>query len=440
MSTDIYVTKAKKSRRMELLALLGAVALAAAFLVFRIEQGRLTEQPPADPIAKIAEIPSEAPQVEDPIVISKGPQFDLVRVDKDGAAVIAGRATPGKEVRIIGNGVILGKSIARQDGSFVALLDMPTSGEAVALRLGTDNENGETDYSAKQFLVMARDTSTGKAPRIISAEGSVAEFVQIPEPSAEPAIAPQTDEVAASELPSLAKTAHPKIDLASAQNLPKQEEQPQIAGPAPEIERVAIAQAELAPQTQTASLNIQSEAQTIPVSLPAITSQSSEAETLPRASAAPETPAPLPRATTRLTLDTISYAQSGDVVLAGRGQADSAVRVYVDNQPVSLGAVKDGQWRLALPNVDEGIYTVRVDEVDESGAVTSRVESPFKREIPDPEAIGPEITIQPGYTLWELAELKYGSGDRYIQIFEANKGIIKNPDLIYPGQIFDLPE
>jgi len=114
------------------------------------------------------------------------------------------------------------------------------------------------------------------------------------------------------------------------------------------------------------------------------------------------------------------------------------VRVYVDNQPVVLGPVTDGNWSFEIPDIKEGVYTVRVDSVDEAGKVVERVESPFQRVLPD-VAEG-EITIQPGFTLWQLAEIKYGTGDRYIQIFEANRDIIKDPDMIFPGQIFALPE
>ncbi|MCE8472465.1 LysM peptidoglycan-binding domain-containing protein, partial [Rhodovulum sulfidophilum] len=49
------------------------------------------------------------------------------------------------------------------------------------------------------------------------------------------------------------------------------------------------------------------------------------------------------------------------------------------------------------------------------------------------------MTVQPGYTLWGIADRTYGRGMQYVKIFEANRGQISDPDLIYPGQIFDLP-
>lgn len=47
--------------------------------------------------------------------------------------------------------------------------------------------------------------------------------------------------------------------------------------------------------------------------------------------------------------------------------------------------------------------------------------------------------IRRGDNLWTIALRVYGSGVRYTQIYGANKGQIRDPNLIYPGQVFDLP-
>ena len=50
------------------------------------------------------------------------------------------------------------------------------------------------------------------------------------------------------------------------------------------------------------------------------------------------------------------------------------------------------------------------------------------------------ITVQWGHTLWGIAQQHFGEGVAYVQIYEANRDQIRNPDLIYPGQIFTLPD
>ncbi|NNK15635.1 MAG: LysM peptidoglycan-binding domain-containing protein, partial [Sulfitobacter sp.] len=159
---------------------------------------------------------------------------------------------------------------------------------------------------------------------------------------------------------------------------------------------------------------------------------------------------PSPEVMDNVAIDTISYSDAGAVQLAGRAQTKATtVRVYLDNNAViSLPVDDQGRWRGDLPEVDEGIYTLRVDEVAADGQVTSRVETPFKREAPETLAAatalqdGPikAITVQKGATLWAIARDRYGDGQLYVRVFEANRQSIRDPDLIYPGQIFDLPD
>ncbi len=49
------------------------------------------------------------------------------------------------------------------------------------------------------------------------------------------------------------------------------------------------------------------------------------------------------------------------------------------------------------------------------------------------------VTVQPGFTLWGIAQERYGDGVLYVQVFEANREKIKDPNLIYPGQVFSVP-
>ena len=50
------------------------------------------------------------------------------------------------------------------------------------------------------------------------------------------------------------------------------------------------------------------------------------------------------------------------------------------------------------------------------------------------------ITVQTGATLWAIARERYGEGILYVRVFEANRESIRDPDLIFPGQVFRLPD
>ena len=165
---------------------------------------------------------------------------------------------------------------------------------------------------------------------------------------------------------------------------------------------------------------------------------------------APELAGASPEVMSNVALDTISYSEAGDVQLAGRATGQGVVRVYLNNAPVDTGLIEEnGTWRSDLPAVDTGVYTLRIDEVDDAGNVVSRVETPFKREddaslAAANAAVGDgkvgAITVQAGYTLWAISQERYGDGIHYVRIFEANRDRIRNPDLIYPGQVFALPD
>jgi hypothetical protein len=143
-----------------------------------------------------------------------------------------------------------------------------------------------------------------------------------------------------------------------------------------------------------------------------------------------------------ITLDTISYSDSSDTELAGRARLNNSVRIYLDNKLEGQVRVNDsGAWKTSLSGIEAGIYTLRLDEVNSEGSVEGRLELPFKKEDQELiEAMGEgSITVQPGNSLWRIARKYYGKGIQYVEIFERNSHLIKDPDLIYPGQVFSLP-
>lgn len=88
------------------------------------------------------------------------------------------------------------------------------------------------------------------------------------------------------------------------------------------------------------------------------------------------------------------------------------------------------QWR------DYGTKTVTVDDSGASDAATVAVET--ERNDSTAPTAG-SVTVQSGDTLWALAKKYYGDGALYTKIYEANKDIVSNPNLIYPGQVLTIP-
>ena len=156
----------------------------------------------------------------------------------------------------------------------------------------------------------------------------------------------------------------------------------------------------------------------------------------------------------KLGLDIVDYDASGEIRFSGTAPAGSTLRMYVDNQPIGTAtADAAGRWSFQSPGrVPAGEHQLRLDQLAASGQVTTRVELPFRREsLPTLQAASRpiessgraatngQIIVQPGDSLWLLARHSYGEGLRYTAIHAANRGNIRYPNLIYPGQILIVP-
>ncbi len=344
-----------------------------------------TEEPAPESRAD-SESASPEPQPEgapDPV---PAPSFDIVRVEPDGRTLVAGRAAAGAEVDLQIDGEVVDRATADDAGRFVAFLSLGPSATVRALALASTGADG-VDRASTDTVLLAPSAQPEPVEEAGTAE-AVAEA------------APEATEEGASE------------ELQVAQAPETTEPQPEVAPVPADPGAVVIAGAE--------GLRL----------------------------AQPDLPADAPpEVMSAVALDAITYDADGTVQLTGRATGAGAVRVYVDNRPVSDTPISaQGGWQVALPQVDSGTYTLRIDEVDAAGAVTSRIETPFQREAPEAleEILGTAQfnvrTIQPGNTLWAIADERYGRGIEYIKIYEANRDRIRDPDLIYPGQVFTIPE
>ena len=143
-----------------------------------------------------------------------------------------------------------------------------------------------------------------------------------------------------------------------------------------------------------------------------------------------------------LVLDAVDYNATGFVVISGRADPGARVIIYLDDKAIGYGvAGDDGRWQVSPTHpVSPGLHRLRVDQVDAAGTVLARVATMFAREeLTEGFPQNRFVIVQPGNSLWRIARRTYGEGIRYSVIYQANQGQIRDPDLIYPGQIFVVP-
>ncbi len=157
----------------------------------------------------------------------------------------------------------------------------------------------------------------------------------------------------------------------------------------------------------------------------------------------PPTAAGLPKAAD-LSVSTLDYDDGGYITVSGLAAPGTVVRAYVNDRMVAEGrAASDGRWRLKPADpIDPGKYLLRLDRIATDGKPVARLEMPFDRVVVAPvsSADGRRLHIVKGDNLWNIAQAHYGAGWRHTVIFAANKDQVKNPHLIYPGQILSLPQ
>jgi nucleoid-associated protein YgaU len=144
-----------------------------------------------------------------------------------------------------------------------------------------------------------------------------------------------------------------------------------------------------------------------------------------------------------LAMSTLDYDDGGRVTVTGQATPGVVVRVYIDDKLVAEGAAgPDGRWKLAPSDpVVPGKHTLRLDRLASDGKPVARLELPFDRVVVAPGTKDVRrLVVVRGDNLWNIARAHYGVGFHHTVIYGANKEQIRDPDLIYPGQVFSLPK
>ena len=457
------------------------------------------------------------------------PVLDVVRVETDGSALVAGSGQTGSVVIVLLDETEVSRAEIGPDGEFVIFMPVPPGETAQVLSLRAEL-NGEARASEESFILAPvaaaptqvaelttdRETAEGDTPvandaPVADADGGAsvplvtetAEAVREDAKETVEALADiasgtvstdgQTDQTSALEETTVADIEDGNVATTEGANAAAQvvnqaastptqtasntssEPAPVAAEPVGETAKVATeaaVESALAggqptdASTQAAPLETTLEApvaagQDVPAAATAAETGTQiavlKADETGLSLVQPAAPA-APELVGKVVLDTISYTPAGEVLLKGRSRPEALVRVYLDNAPVAeIASAGDGSWDAELLDVVPGIYTLRLDEIEPTvGRVLSRIETPFKRETPevlaqsgavdagqDGAPVRPRlqaVTVQQGDTLWAISDTVYGDGLLFVRVFEANRDLIRNPDLIYPGQIFNLPE
>ncbi|MFY0596146.1 MAG: LysM peptidoglycan-binding domain-containing protein [Cognatishimia sp.] len=432
------------------------------------------DEDPGTVAEDIATENSTAPVDATPLQV---PAFDVVRIETDGSAIIAGSADPeGGAIRILLDGEEVAQSNTGSDGQFAGFVTIPPSDTARVLSLvqeinGTDVVSDETvivapvvavataepapavvaeatggeaaettEVATSETTTIAEENNTVVAEAVTAVEDAVENFVTNTAEDVTPNVA-EVAEGAAEPVSAAAETGEDIIADITASAETSAPEAAEVAEAAP-----SVSQPETDPEPKSET-GIAAAVETEPEEpkAPTVIIASNDGARVVQAGGDVNE-----EVQKVVSVDAITYSDAGDVQIAGRASGGGFVRIYLNNAlRAETSVAADNSWSTGLDDVPAGVYSLRADHLDAEGKVLSRVESPFKREAPVDLAVAAievekrrvvQVTVQPGTTLWAIAKENYGDGVQYVKVFEANKDRIRNPDLIYPGQIFTVPE
>ena len=327
-------------------------AAAAVVIVVALVIGLRGTAPPNSPAPRSASATSPLPAATKPAPAAPAqpsgvgtvrPSFDIVRVDPQGQAVIAGRAAPGDRVRVLDSDQPIGEVTADARGEWVLVPNAPLAPGNRQLGLEATGKEGGPARRSNDVVALS------VTPPISAGESSSTLAVLLPGDAGKPA-------------------------------------------------RV-LQQPTLPPEAQK-----------------------------------PEGP--------KLALETAEYGTDKRLMLSGHADPAARLNVYAGDRLIgTVTADSAGKWSLAAPHPEPaGGVELRLDELAADGTVAHRIAAPFEAIGATAVAKGGVYVVRSGNSLWMIARQLYGEGFRYTTIYSANRGQIRDPNLIYPGQTFKLPK
>jgi nucleoid-associated protein YgaU len=168
----------------------------------------------------------------------------------------------------------------------------------------------------------------------------------------------------------------------------------------------------------------------------------------------------------RVAIQSVVADAPGGFVAKGLAQPNTTLRLYLNQADVAEAKTQsDGRWSLTIKSgMSPGGYVMQADEINPNGAtVVASANTPFDypdtpaapslqaaaasaAPSPAPSPADPVIEsvqtkrVVTGHTLWALSKSYYGDPTRYPAIVEANRAQIRNPNVIFPGQVFVVPK
>lgn len=403
---------------------------------------------PAKPAAGAAATTTVTPAPAAPAAAAAvvAPSFDVVRVENNGSVVIAGKAAGNSKVEIVTGSKVIGAAVAGADGDFAVVLNDPLKPGDYQIVLRATAPDNVVATSTETAVVSVPSDPGGQVLALVEEPGKPSQLITVPKAadaqSASAAGEQQASAPAAAPAAPAAAEPAPAKSAAAAAEI-------KVAVEAVEIEgkKIFIAGSADAGRKVRAYANeiLIGEALTSPegrflieaerelpvgdyiirvdalepngarvVARAAVPFQREPGEAV--AAVAPQPTAP---------------AAPAAEATAPAAEAKTAMAGEVPSKPADPAAEATAPAQATAP-----APTATADKPAEVAAAPVTAETT----APKLEAVDGAVIIRRGDSLWRISRRVYGHGVRFSNIYLANQDQIQDPDRIWPGQVFRVPE
>ncbi|MEE9314927.1 MAG: LysM peptidoglycan-binding domain-containing protein [Rhizobiaceae bacterium] len=361
---------------------------------------------------------SKSVSKEKPVLTVKfiKPTFDVLRVEKNGSILVAGRSGSEQTVELeMVNGTILGSTVAGTGGDFVILPAKPLAPGDYVLRLKTSDKSGKTVISDETSIIHVPKKG-GEVLAMISRAGKATQITVKPK-----SMVKKEDTVAVNDP---ARKSAPAI-----KDKPKKAVAPRIILEAVEVEGGEIFVAGEVPRRKLVRIYIDNQF------IGSAFGTSNNRFLL----------------TKKYSLKAGEHIVRADVVERKTGSVLSRVEVPLRHELPKLALATAKPAKKAEPRNKqkksvEGEQDMASREVPaltpKKAHKDDNVRAPALALTKEPKPIrtGTTVIIKPGDNLWLISRRTYGKGIRYTTIYNANRDQIRDPSRIFVGQVFKIPE
>jgi nucleoid-associated protein YgaU len=321
------------------------------------------------------------------------PSFDLVRAEGDGSMVVAGRAAPNSRVEVMAGAVMIGGIVAGPNGDFAIILDEPLKPGAYQLTIRSTTDGGVAMTSQQTAVVSIPPDHNGQVLALINEPGEPSRLITVP------------DRVTPKQVQSPADKSTTAVAGATAAG------RPGVAVEAVEVDGRKIFLAGSADPGQTVRARVDDK-----------------------------------------TLGEAKASEDGRFLIEGQGDitiGDHTVRAdLLDPQGGAVIATTSVPFErdsedgfAAVAPMSAGTSRTEASVSHDGGSTKlAEVGSGFAQANPTLRNVDGAVIIRRGDTLWRISQRVYGYGIRYSTIYLANASQIRDPDRIWPGQVFTVPK